>query len=273
MKETEGARESAGERPLELVELRDVGDPTLLADVYERLYLPSILVEEERQAISTFERRLGASPPGPPEPQVRMIVAGENLADPAVRRLGGYLILELYRESRTTLLAYVGTSPEFRRQGLMRRMYAFAAARVLKEAGVVRAAFAEIHVPGRIALDREPMATLARVRAFASLEALLVPIPYVQPALEVGQAFGTDLMLLSLPIGGSAGEGERTLSASAVRDFLGEYYRGCGIQRPVESPGFDAMLAALSDPETAETDVESVFAACQEMLPVARLLP
>jgi hypothetical protein len=137
----------------------------------------------------------------------------------------------------------------------------------------VRAAFVEIHVPGRIAADREPMETLGRVRAFASLGAQLVPVPYVQPALEAGQPFGTDLMLLSLPTGGAETvEGERDLSASAVRDFLDEYYRSCSFGIPAECPGFDAMQAALDSPGVVAGEVSAIVAACEQTLPVARLV-
>lgn len=257
---------------MQLADLHDLADSALLGEVYERLYLPSVLAPEERQALATFERRLGSAPPGPPEPLTSMIVAGENLADPLRRKLAGYLILEFYRESRTALLAYVGTASEFRRQGLMRRMYALAVERLRREQGDVRAAFTEIHVPGRIAAQREPMETLARVCAFARIGARLVPIPYVQPALEEGQPFGTDLMLLSLPTQGEPdATTELPLPASAVADFLDEYYRSCGLDDPAGCPGYAEMLSARVPGNSFSPPVAAIVAACDGTLPVATL--
>lgn len=244
---------------MEFVDLRQAGDLELLREVYDRLFLPSILLPEERQSFETWTRRLSPRPPLPPTPYTTAVVAGTDLADKARRRLAGYVIFEHYRRSRVLLLAYIGVAPEFRRQGLMRRLLdegrrhaagsvdaAYAgtdeALRLAAASEPVRAVFAEIHVPGCVDPRFEPIDTLARVRSFAAVGARLLPIRYVQPALEPGQAFGRSLMLISLPATDGA---VPQLPLSVSQEFLAEYYLACGFADPTEIAEYQETIDSL----------------------------
>lgn len=255
----EGNEDPSPAPEMEFVDLRQRGDLELLREVYDRLFLPSILLPEERQSFETWTWRLSPQPPPPPTPYTTAVVAGVDLANPSRRRLAGYVILEHYRRSRVLLLAYIGVAPDYRRQGLMGRLLqeGFERARASVEAAYaatddalrlsaarepVRAAFAEIHVPGQVDPRFEPMETLGRVRAFAAAGARLAPIRYIQPALEPRQAFGRSLMLIALPFQGAV---PSRLPLSVPQEFLTEYYHACGFVDPTDVAEYRETIDSL----------------------------
>jgi hypothetical protein len=58
-----------------------------------------------------------------------------------------------------------------------------------------------------------------------------VPVTYVQPALDKDSESSDSLMLIAFPL-----DGATKLAASAVSEFLSEYYRALGIADPGVDP-------------------------------------
>jgi GNAT superfamily N-acetyltransferase len=270
---------------MEFADLRQRGDRELLRDVYDRLFLPSILLVEERQSFDLWLRRLATPAPSPPEPYVTAVAAGVRLDDPERRRLAGYLFLESYRRSRVVLMSYIGVDPAFRRQGVARRMFEFAKTRLPVEPGQAsepvpkdvsstgrryRAMFAEIHVPGGVDVRYEPMDTLARVKAFAALGAAVVPVRYIQPALEPGQPFGRSLMLLALPPDGEI-DAPILVRRSVLLAFLTEYYQSCGFAQPSDVPEFQSVAKSIDAAADGSPDF-ALPAECAAVIGVVRVV-
>jgi GNAT superfamily N-acetyltransferase len=280
----EVGEESSSSPEIEFADLRQRGDLGLLRDVYDRLFLPSILLAEERQSFELWLRRLATPAPPPPEPYVTAVAAGVRLSDPERRQLAGYLFLESYRRSRVVLMSYIGVDPAFRRQGIARRMFEFAKTRIQADPNLAseslpddapatgrsaRAIFAEIHVPGGIDVRYEPMDTLARVKAFAALGAAVVPLRYIQPALEAGQPFGRSLMLLMLPAGGET-DAPVVVRRSVLLAFLTEYYQSCGFATPSDVPEFRSVASSIAAAANGSPDF-ALPAACAAVIGVVRV--
>jgi hypothetical protein len=65
--------------PLQCVDLRDQGDPALLAEVYSQLYLPHFTIAEEQETLEQYSERLYGAQADAPQPETHIAVAGEHL--------------------------------------------------------------------------------------------------------------------------------------------------------------------------------------------------
>jgi hypothetical protein len=81
------------------------------------------------------------------------------------------------------------------------------------------------------------------------LGARRVPITYVQPALSEESSPSGRLMLISFPLDGetSLADGEWSLEAAVVAEFLREYYRACGVENLEDDPDLVRMEAELAE--------------------------
>ncbi len=170
-----------------------------------------------------------------------MLVAGANLHE-ASRAIHGFVVAELFPESRCGLISYLAVDSDQRRGGLGRRLVIRAVTALVQEAAgrgaPLEAVFAEIHDPERVDPGSDVMDPAERVSFWAKLLARKLPIPYVQPELRPGLGPVRTLDLIALPLGGQ-NDGAVTLRAATVRRFLEELYEG------ESDPDLHAMLDAL----------------------------
>jgi hypothetical protein len=203
---------------LEFVDLREQPDEALLAAVADGLYLTSFPSEAEREDPARWsDGTTGA----------RLLVAGTHLHEPS-RAIHGFVVAELYPESRCGLLSYLAVDSDRRRGGLGRRLVVRAVTALVRDASgrgaPLQAIFAEIHDPERVDPSQDVMDPAERVSFWAKLLARKVPIPYVQPELRPGLGPVRTLDLISIPLGDS--RDGATLPAATVRGFLEELYEG-----------------------------------------------
>ncbi len=221
---------SDGDTGLEYLDLRQRRDPGLLESVHAELFTPSFPDPDEQEGPDDWAPRLWEAA-APPQPEQHGFVAGSRLDDPARRSLAGFAFVERYRASRCALLSYIAVDPDWRGRGIARALFdrALRSARVAAGAPL-RAVFAEIHDPHRVASAQDVIDPADRARIMARLGGYHVPLTYVQPALGTGGERSDRLLLIAFPP-----VGETTLDARDIRAFLEEYYSALGVD-PVHDP-------------------------------------
>jgi GNAT superfamily N-acetyltransferase len=226
--------------------LRKTRDRGLLEALHRDLFLPNFPDADEQEDPDDWSPRLWEQPE-PPQPEQHGFVAGAQLSNPEDRALAAFAFIERYRQSRCALLSYIAVENGRRGQGLGRRVFqrALSSARQAaeREGHPLRAVFAEIHDPARVGRTSDVIDPTERVRVMQHLGGWRVPVSYVQPALDEDSERSDRLMLIAFPL-----DGATTIDASAVSEFLSEYYRALGI----------ADLAADPDLNKVETELESL---------------
>ncbi|SRR5581483_3313029 len=241
-----------GSRPPELhdheiIDLRTDPDEAamgrLLQDFYVDLYLPAFPIPSERESADIWRSYLwGERRRGPGE--LHVLVAGRDLQHPTRRRLSGGLIFVIYPKSRCALLTYVVVGPEFRGQGLVRRLFA-EATRIVSERGV-RAVLGEVNDPTKVGKDQDALDPWQRLVIMQRLGGLIVDVPYTQPELAPGQGRCSDLLLMAFPPPGSA---QDALPTVVLKRFLFEFYRALGVRDPGRDPDLRRTLQAMQGPQ------------------------
>jgi GNAT superfamily N-acetyltransferase len=204
-------------------------EPGLLEALHRDLFLPHFPNPDEQEEPDDWRPRLSedAKPPSQ-QPEQHGFIAGTRL-EHAERSLAGFAFVERYRESQCLLLSYIAVEEDWRGQGLARELFDRALGSAQKAAqqdgGPIRAIFAEIHDPRRVPEGSDVIDPEARVRIMERLGAWRVPISYVQPALGEGSKRSDQLMLIAFPL-----DGKPTVDASAVAEFLREYYGALGVE-------------------------------------------
>jgi GNAT superfamily N-acetyltransferase len=148
------------------------------------------------------------------------------------RVLGG-IVGEIYAQAETLLIAYLAIRPDIRARGIGSALVRYALPRWQARADV-SLTVAEVHDPRHW---REPSdAADDRVRFFGQAGALVLGIPFVQPALSPGRARIPGFLLVVFPTGA-----EREVPSAEVGRFVKEYY---AVAEHVRPP-FDVQLADL----------------------------
>jgi GNAT superfamily N-acetyltransferase len=200
----------------------------LLAAVHADLFVPNFPDPDEQETPADWTPRLWGDV-APPQPEQHGWVAGRRLTSAGERSLAGFAFVERYRDSRCALLSYIAVDAAHRASGMGRKLFenALGSARYAAERDgrPLRAVFAEIHDPRRVAGAHDVMEPVERARAMARLGGRRVPVTYVQPALGEDAARSDRLLLIAfLPAGAT------TVEADAVRAFLREYYSALGVE-------------------------------------------
>jgi GNAT superfamily N-acetyltransferase len=208
--------------------LRDE-DPARFAEAFrqfERLYseaFPPGTNLTERPDV--FLERLATREPADGQPWFDIAVC----LDPGSRsRVLGGICFELYRPSCCGFLTYAVVDENQRKKGIAGRLIRAAIQRLNEQAGGhgPRAIFAEAERPDRV---REAVEVAReRISILGRLGALHVPVPYVQPPLEVDGLPAEHLMLLVFP--GEAGNREEPppIERDVLAAFLTDLYRSLG---------------------------------------------
>jgi GNAT superfamily N-acetyltransferase len=243
---------------IEFVDLRKARDPGLLDAVHRDLFVPNFPDPDEQEGPDDWRPRLWGDPE-PPQPEQHGFVAGTHL-DSAERSLVGFAFVERYRESQCALLSYIAVAEDQRGKGLSRMLFdrALGSAREIaqQEGGSLRAVFAEIHDPNRVADATDVIKPADRVRIMERLGAWRVPVTYVQPALGQSSERSDRLMLIAFPL-----DGKPTLDACVVWEYLNEYYRALGLDDPSGDP--DLMRV--------EQELKELGFGTVELVPLANL--
>ena len=237
---------------LELLDLRHFASEPLLRRAYNELYVPAFVDPDEQETLEQYCSRLFDPQPPPPHSITHFVVAGRNLERAAEAKLLGFLIFETYRGSACGFFTYMSIAPAVRRQGLGRRLFAEGRAILhremdawFKRRGALAAIFGELHDPAKVPAERDVFDPALRFEILGRLGAALVPIRYVQPALQPGGDRSRKLMLATLPLDGTTPR--TTLPASVVRGFLHEFYRALGVSIPESDADYQTMLADLDN--------------------------
>jgi hypothetical protein len=231
---------------LDLALLTDLPEwPVLLDRLIREIYVPNFPNQDEREDPAAWRQRLTIHSPPPPQPSTYIFVAGANLrsADDNQRILDGFVIVELYRDSRCALATYLAVATQSRKRRVSSQLLTYAVTALSRETKLadrpLRALFAEITDPHKpkagATADFDPF---DRVVIMSRIGWRHVPIEYVQPALGGDRARVRHLMLWAYPIDG------KPLAAISTPDlcaFLREFYRALGVERPDEDPDFQAM--------------------------------
>lgn len=241
---------------MDIVDLRDCRDLSLLAQVYNNLYLACFTDPDEQEDLEQYRSRLFDPQLPPPQPKTHFLVAGERLNDPTARVIHGMMIFELYRESQCGLLTYLAVAPHSRGQGLGRTLMRRAIETLSAEcasAGGLRAIFAETHDPALIDPADDAMSPRDRIEVMKRLGARHVPIRYVQPELRPGDGRSRKLLLITFPLGGVPNTAS-FLSSGVVLGFLHEFYRALGVSHPEADPDYlDIQRTITLDPDWPAT--------------------
>jgi GNAT superfamily N-acetyltransferase len=234
---------------LEVLDLREHQDESLLQAAYRDLYVPSFPMTDEAEDPSVWRPLLWGEVPPPPKPILRVLVAGRELRNAASRVLAGFVFTEAFRESGCGLLTYLAVAPSFRGQGVAARLLAEAEQRLQEDmrrhGRTLQAVFGEINNPNRVSPGQDSIDPRDRVRIFDRLGFRWVPIPYVQPALGPNQAKCYFLDLMVMPLQGVIQE---KLPGSVITSFLNEFYRSLGVGNPEHDPDYCRTVAAVTDP-------------------------
>lgn len=215
---------------VDIIDLRETRDRSLLEQVYRELYLACFVDPDEQEDLQQYCDRLFGPLKPQPQPVTHFLVAGERLNDPAARVLDGMMIFELYRESGCGLLTYLAVAPHTRGKGLGRRLLRSAIAILSRECqGGLRAIFAETHNPEMIDAAQDTMSPHARIEIMQRLGARHVPVTYVQPELRPGDGRSYKLLLITFPI---VPDQPHVVPAEVLLSFLDEFYRALGVAAP-----------------------------------------
>ena len=235
------------ERFVDIIDLRDTRDQSLLEQAYQELYLACFTDPDEQEDLEQYRTRLFDPQLPPPQPETHFLVAGESLDNPTSRVLCGMMIFELYRESSCGLLTYVAVAPHMRGRGLGRqliqRAVSILTARCSGSQGL-RAIFAETHDPNLIDPADDAMSPHDRISVMRRLGAARVPVRYVQPELRPGDGRSRKLLLLTFPFGGDP---SARVSGRALLDFMHEFYRALGVAHPRQDADYLTIQADVAE--------------------------
>ena len=208
--------------------------------MHAELFVPSFPDPDEQEGPADWAPRLWEAA-APPQPEQHGFVAGTQLGDPSRRSLAGFAFVERYRASRCALLSYIAVDPRWRGRGVARALFDRALRSARAAAGTqLRAVFAEIHDPRRVASVYEVIDPADRARIMARLGGYRVPLTYVQPALGPGGERSDRLVLIAFPPMGSA-----TLDARDILAFLEEYYSALGVDDLAHDPALARIESEL----------------------------
>ncbi len=213
----------------------------LLAEAYDRVFVPAFPVPESRESLDKFTRAMNGSIPGV---SIIINVMGENLADADKRVIKGFSVAYYYEKHGVGLLAYNAIAPQAREKGLGKIMVQSRIQSLkqrAQDAGKPLAGvFVDVNDPTKVRAEDDGMDPVKRLQIFTNWGARKTPVDYVQPPLEAGGNYCDTMLLLNYPVDG------KYASRNAIEMFLRSMYRECRQnQRPEEDYFFRKMKAQL----------------------------
>lgn len=233
---------------LEVVNLRDYKDESLLQAFYSDLYLPAFPISSQQENPEIWSENLWGTDIQDSQFQLNALIAGTQLSDPSKRQIYAGHLFEFHYPSNCGLLTYLVVDPKFRKQGLCRSLLD-RALQILAETAKERntelaAVFGEINDPRKIGEIEDSINPWERLYIFEKLGARIVDIPYVQPGLVRDENRSRCLLLVTFDHGKPE---SRFIRRSIVFDFLKGFYEILGIQHPEEDHDYVNMRSAFAD--------------------------
>lgn len=235
---------------IKLVNLRENPSQELLAgfiDVYNRTFTdPS-----ERENPEEWPGRMWQTPVEP-QPPTHLLLALSEL-ESGTRVVGG-LVFEHYTKSHCGLLTYLVVEPDWRKQGIAKKMVDRAIRTLIRQeeesGGELRAVFCETADPRLVSDAHTAMPACERMHAILGLGARVLNVDYVQPPLTAGANSCDHLLLLAFdPRHYPRKKTERPITPNLTKqillDFLREFYCGLGIDNPDTDPHFDKIIKSI----------------------------
>lgn len=221
--------------PSTIVDLREAHDHSLLAEVYNKLYLTHFPIPEEQETLEQYTQRLFGPYAPAPQPEVHLAVIGHDLHYPDRRVLQGFALFELYRESRCGLLTYIAVPEEMRGKGIGKKLILFVKQTLTRrvrelsnEQAELRGMFAECHKPECVDRAAEPIDPDVRLKTMEAFGAALTPIDYVQPELQEGGERSSRLLFVTFSTDSFVPPTH--FSARVLIDFWTEFYGSLGVE-------------------------------------------
>ena len=158
----------------------------------------------------------------------------------------GGIVSDYYPKSGVIHLIYIAIQKEWRGSGIARKLIKSLLPKAIVELEdtigfSAKAIIFESNIPWKTAVDSiDPK---SRLKIFEKLGAMLIPIPYVQPALSEFRMKVENLFLLSFPL--TESHTFNTLNTKVLESFLKEFYKGLGITEPDLNEDFIKMQSKM----------------------------
>lgn len=228
------------------IDLSQPGHMNMLVWAYNNIYIPCFPNKAHREPLEHWIERLQGNPPTPDRYVV--ILAGENLDNPAIAKIKGISVGIYYEAAEAGLMAYNAIHKDYQGQGLGRllleaRQEALEGIAALKGRSL-KGLFAEAQDPKKPGKN-DIFDPTKRIETFARWGAEIVPIHYVQPALalaegEENKGKSKNLLLLSYP---TREFGHAT--PSITQAFVHALYTADGESLPEEDRHYCRMFTEL----------------------------
>jgi hypothetical protein len=179
------------------------GHKELLKRAHDEVYVPAFPIEDERDPLDLWMRRLNSNSPDA-KYRYAIFVAGDDLAHPETCTLKGMSVGIYYREAQAGLMAYNAIAPIARGNGLGKLMVDLRRQAFQEMAEdcdhELRGIYLEINDPEQVDAQEDSYSPEQRERLFKRWGALHVPINYIQPALAGNQKPFERVKLMCYPL-------------------------------------------------------------------------
>lgn len=169
---------------------------------------------------------------------------------PSRQVLGG-LVAERHRDSEVLLVGYLAVRPDQRGRGIGSALMRRARAQWSADENI-RLALGEVHDPRRWE-GVDPDDPMARLRFFARLDALLLDVPFIQPALHPGGRRVPGFLLLAFYVDASLSVnrgGQQGIPAQVLSRFVRDYYEHVEKAKPPYDPELSSLLDRIEGTKT-----------------------
>lgn len=232
---------------LEIVDLRDVRDESLLHAFYQEVYLPAFPIPSQRENPDIWREYLWTAEKASIGFRFHALIAGRELQSPDRRDIWGGHLFEFHPRSSCGFLTYLAVKPDVRGKGLGRFLLDTAMKILTKDAQTqrteLRAVFGEINDPCKVAMAYDVIDPWERLALVEHLGGHVLDIPYVQPELAQGQDRNRHSLFVVFE---DTGRDIQCLPSLLVFDFLKEFYESLGVGQPENDVDFDTMRQAVS---------------------------
>ncbi len=224
------------------VDLAQPGHYELLKKAYNEIYVDAFPDINEREELEIWVSKLKNKAQSASD-SYAIILAGDNLDDPANAYIKGIAVGIYYDDAQSGLMAYNAIRPECQRQGLGRflvneRIKAFEG--VSKSKGHdLKAIFLEVNNPDKVETCGDSMDPKLRKATFEAWGARTVDVDYVQPALSTDKGKCKELMLMAYPVNSAYP------TPKITEHFLHALYEGHGHKPPEQDEDYRNMVAEL----------------------------
>jgi len=240
---------------IHVVDMKDPRSVALLKEAYRDVYEPAFPIAEERESIDAWINNLmGKSK----NSNIVVVIVGTDF-DAKNPNIKGISVGYYYYKVDAGLLAYNAIAPAARNEGLGRVMVEARKQALLhlaeQHGQKLKGVFLECNDPAKVKPEEDSIDPATRMKIFEKWGAKVIPIDYVQPALEKGAAKCDKFKLMAYPHPKTG----HYPTPDAVRAFVTGIYQACtdycGGPKPADDPDYvrtvrqlEALKRAAQDP-------------------------